>query len=566
VRKSVRSAGLAKAGVAVLPLILLLAACSGEPTPSASPGMPAACGDGVCEYGEFCAVCPEDCDCRTLAATPPMGWNSWNRFGCDINEALIRETADELVSSGMRDAGYVYLNLDDCWQSDRTQEGTIVADPDRFPGGIPALADYVHSRGLKFGLYTCAGTHTCQERPGSAGYEDIDARTYAEWGVDYVKVDWCNTEGLDSRTRYAIMRRAMDRAGRPMVLSICNWGLDAPHLWGPNTGQLWRTSGDIADFYGSMFLNFCLTQGLSAFAGPGHWNDPDMLEVGNGGMTEEEYRTHFSLWAILAAPLLAGNDLRRMSPADRDILLNREVIAVDQDPLGLPGVCPDGVNTGVWARPVAREGGRAVVLYNALFNRIALSVRWQDLGLAPGGAEVRDLWEHRDLGRFETGFQADLEPHQSRMLLVAGTENSPPSGRTWLSDHPWMYAANGRGLVQKDRSAGGRPLSLDGTVYPKGLGVAASSVILVHLGGKCSRFEAEVGIDDEAGAAGTVIFQVFADGKAIFHSGLLHGGLPSRRVDVSLNGARLLKLTVSAAGDSVLGDHADWAGAALTCR
>ena len=565
-RRCARSPRSRHPAIATLLLGLLLNACTGEQAQPVSPVLPAACGNGLCEHGEFCAVCPADCDCETLAATPPMGWNSWNRFGCDISESLIRETADEMVATGMRDAGYVYLNLDDCWQSDRTPEGTIVADPDRFPGGIPTLADYVHSRGLKFGLYTCAGTHTCQERPGSAGYEEIDARTYARWGVDYVKVDWCFSEGLDSRTQYGIMRGALDRSGRPIVMSICNWGRDAPHLWGPYTGQLWRTTGDIADFYWSMFLNFYLTQKLSAFAGPGHWNDPDMLEVGNGGMTGDEVRTHFSLWAILAAPLLAGNDLRAMSEADRDILLNEEAIAVDQDPLGLPGVCPDGVDTGVWSRPLAREGARAVVLYHALFGPATLAVRWQDLGLAAGGAEVRDLWEHRDLGRFDEGFAAELEPHQSRMLLVTGRESRPPPGTSWLSEIPWMHAANGSGLVARDASAGGRPLSLEGVVYPRGLGVAASSVILFHLGGACSRFRAEVGVDDEAGDAGTVIFQVFADEKPVFHSGLMHGGLPPRHVDVPLAGAHLLKLVVSAAGDSPWGDHADWAGAELTCQ
>jgi len=550
-------------------LLAPLAGCGGGSDSSAGPGeAPHAlrCGNGVCEFGEFCAVCPQDCDCTTPAATPPMGWNSWNRFGCEIDERLARETADAMEASGMRDAGYVYLNLDDCWQVSRAEDGTIVADPERFAGGMKALADYVHAKGLKFGLYTCAGTETCQGRPGSAGYEYIDARTYASWGVDYIKVDWCNTEGMSPRRQYRIMQEAIERSGRPMVYSICNWGRDYPHIWGPYTGNLWRTSGDIADEFLRMLYNFYFAEQLSAFAGPGHWNDPDMLEVGNGGMTNEEYRAHFSLWAILAAPLIAGNDLRSMTEETRQILMNTEVIAVDQDPWGLPGVRISRGLAAVWARPVAKEGARAVVLFNPFWFPKEMSVEWSSLGLASDRAAVRDLWLHGDLGVFTDRFTATLAPHEARMLLVQGSEHIPARGTTYLSDYPWMYASNAKGEVLRDLAATGTPLTLKGRTYTKGLGAFGSSRILYHLAGSCTRFSADVGVDDSAsGTDGTVAFKVFADRVEVFDSGTVRTGMDPLRVDIPVDGADVLELVVETTGDSTYGDHADWADARIVC-
>src|SRR6266436_10432113 len=228
----------------------------------------------------------------SLAPTPPMGWNSWNKFGCNVSDKLIREMADAVVSSGMQAAGYQYVNIDDCWQVSRDPSGTIVADPARFPSGIKALADYVHGKGLKLGIYTDAGTGTCEKRPGSLNHEVQDAKTYASWGIDYVKIDWCNAEGLDPEVQYAKLRDALANSGHPIVFSICNWGLKTPWRWGPATGNLWRTTGDINDTYDRMSLIGFAQNGLEKFAGPGHWNDPDMLEVGNGGMKRDEYRTH----------------------------------------------------------------------------------------------------------------------------------------------------------------------------------------------------------------------------------------------------------------------------------
>src|SRR5436190_10672238 len=300
-----------------------------------------------------------------LARTPPMGWNSWNHFGCDVSAQLIRETADAITASGMRDAGYQYVVIDDCWQVARDRSGRIVADSTRFPGGIKPLADYVHSKGLKFGIYTDAGRRTCQGRPGTYGSEELDARTYAEWGVDYVKEDWCNAQGLDAPAQYAKFRDALAKSGRAIVFSICEWGSNQPWKWGPRTGNLWRTTGDIEDSWASMISRVDLNAQYALAEGPGGWNDPDMLEIGNGGMTEDEYRAHFSLWAVMAAPLLAGNDVRTMSAATRDILTNKEVIAVDQDSLGIQGMIVElpGPDLQVWAKPLA-DSSRAVVLLN----------------------------------------------------------------------------------------------------------------------------------------------------------------------------------------------------------
>jgi alpha-galactosidase len=368
-----------------------------------------------------------------LAATPPMGWNSWNKFGCDVSDKLIRETADAIVRSGMKDAGYQYVVIDDCWQVGRDREGNILPDPQRFPDGMKALGDYIHSRGLKFGIYAAAGTKTWGARPGSLGHEYQDALRYAEWGVDYLKYDWCNTTTQDAKSSYANMRAALDATGRPIVLSICEWGTAKPWLWGKDAGgNLWRTTGDIKDRWAGeekwpdgTCCNYGVLDildrqiGLESFAGPHHWNDPDMLEVGNGGMTETEYRAHFSLWAMLAAPLIAGNDVRTMPDATRQILLNKEAIALDQDPLGMQGkrVKRDG-EAEVWSRPLA-DGGRAVVLLNRGKTEQPISVSWSAIGLENGTrATVRDLWQHKDLGSYAGTFNATVAPHSVVMITI----------------------------------------------------------------------------------------------------------------------------------------------------
>jgi alpha-galactosidase len=352
-----------------------------------------------------------------LAKTPPMGWNSWNKFGCNVSEQMMREMADAMVASGMRDAGYRYVNIDDCWQVKRDENGRILADPTRFPQGIKALAEYVHRQGLKLGIYTDAGTQTCEGRPGSLNHEFQDAKTYAEWGVDYVKVDWCHAEGLDPEVQYAKVRDALAQAGRPIVFSICDWGVKAPWRWGPKTGNLWRTTGDISDNYDRMSLIGFSQNGLEKFAGPGHWNDPDMLEVGNGGMKRDEYRTHMALWALLAAPLLAGNDLRTMNAETKEILTNHEVIAVDQDAAGVQGhrVWQEG-SLEIWAKPLA-DGSHAVGLFNRTEAAYPMTLDFSMIGTS-GSVNIRDLWEHKDVGTKSGSYSVEVPMHGVILLKV----------------------------------------------------------------------------------------------------------------------------------------------------
>ncbi len=354
----------------------------------------------------------------SLAATPPMGWNSWNKFGCNVSDKLIREMADAMVSSGMQAAGYQYVNIDDCWQVSRDAQGTIVADPQRFSSGMKGLADYIHTKGLKLGLYTDAGTGTCEKRPGSLNHEVQDAKTYASWGIDYVKIDWCNSEGLDPEVQYAKLRDALAQSGRPIVFSICNWGVKAPWRWGPKTGNLWRTTGDISDSYDSMSLIGFGQNGLEIFAGPGHWNDPDMLEVGNGHMNRDEYRTHMALWALLAAPLLAGNDLRNMSAETKELLTNSDVIAVDQDSKGVQGhrVWQEGP-LEIWAKPLA-DGSQAVGLFNRSESAIQMTLDFKGIG-APAAAKLRNLLDHKDLATAQNSYATEVPKHGVVLLKVS---------------------------------------------------------------------------------------------------------------------------------------------------
>jgi alpha-galactosidase len=360
------------------------------------------------------------------ATTPPMGWNSWNKFGCDVSEALVRGAADALVSTGMKDAGYEYVVIDDCWQVGRDGSGEIVVDAERFPAGMKALADYVHDRGLKFGIYSDAGRKTCQGRPGSFGHEAQDAARYAAWGVDYLKYDWCSAEGINARAAYSLMRRALDATGRSIVLSVCEWGSHEPWLWGRGIGHLWRTTGDITDCWAcektdwgglSVTAILDLNEPLARFAGPGGWNDPDMLEVGNGGLSDVEARAHFSLWALMAAPLMAGNDLAAMSEATRAILLNTEAIAINQDARGVQGrrVRDDG-EAEVWTKPLA-DGGVAVILLNRGEAPASIAASWGEIGLAGSPTSIRDLWAHTDRTP-GARLEAVVAPHDVEMFRI----------------------------------------------------------------------------------------------------------------------------------------------------
>jgi alpha-galactosidase len=522
-----------------------------------------------------------------VAQSPPMGWNSWNRFGCDVDERLIQRTTDSMAASGMRDAGYQYVVIDDCWQVGRDAQGAILADPQRFPSGMAALADYIHARGLKFGLYTDAGRKTCMGRPGSLGHEWQDAATYAAWGVDYVKVDWCAADGLDAATQYGVFRDALVATGRPIVLSICTWGEQSPWDWGRGIGHLWRTTGDIADRWPSV-LRIIRANAVRAYAaGPDGWNDPDMLEVGNGGMTDAEYRTHFSLWAMMAAPLIAGNDLTRMSDATRAILLNQEVIAIDQDLLGRAAlIVRDDGGPQVWSRPLADPNARAVALFNPTDAPAAITVRWSEIGLAPGAALVRDLWAHADRGAPADSFTATVEPHGTAMLKITAqsataTDQPPPvdqpapaGGITYpyLSDLPATFAVSAFGPAEHDMSNGeaaagdGHPIAIGGQSYPKGLGVHAPADLRYDLGGNCTAFAADVGLDAEVGAQGAASFQVWADGALIYDSGVLAGGMAPLPVYLAITGVHELRLVVVPGGATTDYAHADWAGARVACR
>jgi alpha-galactosidase len=375
-----------------------------------------------------------------LALTPPMGWNSWNKFGCNVDERLIRETADAMVAQGMLEAGYRYLVIDDCWQGERDSLGWIHPNPQRFPSGMKALADYVHSKGLKFGIYSCAGYKTCGGHPASRGHEFQDALTYAQWGVDYLKYDWCNNEGLNAVGAYTTMRDALFAAGRPVVFSLCEWGDNQPWLWGRDIGHLWRTTGDITPCFeceqnhgtwsswGVMKI-VELRKNIRQYAGPGHWNDPDMLEVGNG-MTPNEDRAHFSLWCMMAAPLMAGNDLKNMTRATADILTNREVISVDQDSLGIQGfrytTTPEGIE--VWVKPLV-QGAWTFCLLNRNEKPCTLEFNWSTYALSDDISKqsfdpksshfaIRDLWKHQSLGSTQQPLRAVIPSRDVLMMRL----------------------------------------------------------------------------------------------------------------------------------------------------
>lgn len=371
-----------------------------------------------------------------LAKTPPMGWNSWNIFHGDINETKIKQIADAMVSSGMKDAGYVYLNLDDNWMANpaRDSNKNLIADPKRFPSGMKALADYVHSKGLKLGVYGDHGSMTCMNIPqsGSYGYEDKDAKTYASWGVDYLKYDNCNiASGSIQKTDYVNMQKALANCGRPIVFSICAWGYQD---WMPSTGNLWRTTGDITDKWdnGNNWFRGIINlvdenSKYASSAAPGAWNDPDMLEIGNGGCTTEEYRTQMSMWCMMASPLIAGNDIRTMSQATKDILLNKEVIAINQDPAGIQATKVKSQNgLDVWCKPLGEKAGKtkAVALLNRNSSTANITVNWADIGLS-GSVTVRDLWAKANKGSFTGSYTASVPSHGTVVLRVSSEPEIP---------------------------------------------------------------------------------------------------------------------------------------------
>jgi alpha-galactosidase len=378
---------------------------------------------------------------EVLAPTPPMGWMSWNQFGPDVSDALVREMADAMVTSGMKAAGYTYLCIDDLWQGGRNRAGSLYPDPKRFPAGIEAVADFVHSKGLKLGIYTDVAEKTCGDQPGSLGYEDRDAAAFASWGVDYLKCDYCYApEDQETATsRYRTLAQALRRTGRPIVFAVCEWGPREPWTWAARIGaQLWRTTWDVRDIWEGEYnddhlgiTNILDRQAdLADYAGPGHWNDPDMLVIGLRGKgrytsprgwappNDVEYRSQMSLWCLMASPLLATCDLRAMDPATREILTNRDVIAVNQDPLGRQArrAIKDR-HLEVWKKPLA-DGRVALGLLNRGPQADEVRLKWTDVALKPSW-RVRDLWTKEDLGTVRDTVTRRVASHETCVLLLS---------------------------------------------------------------------------------------------------------------------------------------------------
>jgi hypothetical protein len=515
---------------------------------------------------------------KGLALTPPMGWNSWNAFQGNINEAKIKVTADIMASSGMRDAGYEYLVLDDGWMAkERDSSGCLVGDPQKFPNGMKSLGDYIHSKGLKFGIYECRGFLTCMKLPGSFKHEEQDMQTFASWGVDYIKLDGCYAErnGRKSSVELALYRSSIDKTGRPMILSISDFG-NGSWAWGAKeSAQLWRTSYDIYPDMESVY--YCANtsggsdvihpafNGLWQFAGPGHWNDPDMLQVGN------QDKIHFSLWCILASPLMAGNDLSSMSDEIRNILTAPEVIAINQDARGLQGYkVYDTGNTEIYNKPLS-DGTTAVLLLNKGEESADVTVTWEMIGLS-GRQKVRDLWERKELGEFNDSFTAGKLPKNGHLLIKVGLAGgnivpgpSPVplekytvtrAGTTWLTE--LYYIVKSGDAPMYDKNFDGDTISLNGTRYGKGLGCRGSSRIMFKINGKADRFTAVVGSDDSYKGNESSRFRVlnedFFGNQVLFDSGKVKPDSVVN-IDISVKGVDYLLLMVD--GENTYGVWAD---------
>lgn len=527
-------------------------------------GGAAASGGGAGPPIEDCsASVPED----LLGARPPLGWNGYNAFGCmpELDEAKVEQIAAALIDSGMQSAGYQYVNLDQCWQLSRNESGQRVFDPGRLPGGLAALAEHLHERGLLLGVF--APTSDCLGEPGGRGQEHVDAETYAAAGVDYVKYVGCGE--LADEADVARLQQALRDTGRPILLSLAEPPFEA---WMPRVAQLSRTSSVAAPRWESIVESIDDTTPLAAYARPGAFNDPDMLELGNGALTESEERAQFSVWSAFAAPLLAGNDLTRMTETTRALLTNADVIALDQDPLGLQAalVARDG-DVDVLAKPLAECGARGVVLWNRGTTASSVRLAWPDLWLRPEPATVRDLWSNTEVSAETSGVSILVPPHDAVALRVTGTEPALPSGVAYLSDLGWTYATSGFGPIELDTSNGeraggdGLPMRLRGNAYDKGIGTHAPSLIRFRLGQRCSRFVSDIGIDDETKGLGNVRLEIWADGAQLFESGIITGTTPVRRVELDLTGRRELRLFASVGEDDYNHDHVNWAGARLFC-
>ncbi|MDE3100193.1 MAG: NPCBM/NEW2 domain-containing protein, partial [Verrucomicrobiota bacterium] len=535
----------------------------------------------------FAAVSSARALTNNVALTPPMGWNDWNSYHCGINEAGVTNTANVIASNGMEAAGYQFVDIDDGWAGSRNAYGVILPYTN-FPDGIQWLANYVHSMGLKLGIYTDHGTNTCShcintsfspdgKQPGSFGHEYVDALTYGQWGVDYLKEDNCNVPATaNAEVDYGLMSDGLMKSGQPIVFCLCGGagttGRKGYQSWSPVLGNYWRTTGDIGSSFSSMISHLDPNSQSAFAAGPGRWNDPDMMEIGNGEFVTNLVgaQTHFTMWCEMAAPLIAGNNLSTMSAQSLAILTNGEAIAVDQDPAGEQGVFVAGIQDSaeVWSKALGYDfTTRAVALLNRSSTTPAtITCYFTNLAFQAGTtATVRDLWAHQDLGTFTDSYTATIPPFGSMLLKIVGTPiPAPPLGTNYLSDRQPVYRYTGWPSwlsVSNDSSIGGNPITLGGVVYPKGIGVNARSGVEYDLGGDCSQFHAVIGVDDEVGSNGSVIFQVFADGQQIYDSGVMTGGSPAKTVDLDVTGVRRLVMGVGDADDGTSNDHADWADA-----
>ncbi len=515
---------------------------------------------------------PEDCSPAIpqglIAARPPMGWNGYNAFRCraELDEAKLMATVDALIASGMQSAGYSYVNLDDCWQIGRDAEGVRLFDPERLSSSITSLVDRIHDRGLRFGFYS--HIQDCRPSPGGEGYESIDAANYARWGVDYLKYVRCSANRF-SQGAIEDLVDALKASGRDVVVSLATGGFQE---WMHNLVQLWRV-WDAEPTWDAVVKSIDAAVPLAAYARPGAFNDPDMLEIGNADFTAGEKRVQFSVWSILSAPLIAGNDLITMSEETRSILTNTDVIALNQDPLGLQAalVMSEG-SVDVLAKPLAECGARAVVMWNRGDAAAEISLSWKDIWLVEGDEPaVHDLWQGQTLASQSDHLTVTVPPHDALALKVVGTEPALPRGQVYLSNLPWTYVTNGFGPVEIDSTNGedepldGAEIRLRDTTYEKGLGVHGPSLIRYRLGRACSRFTADIGIDDDQATEGSVQFEVWADGELLFESGVVTGMSPAQTVDVDLRDKTELRLFVGIGGNTTALDHAVWAGARLDC-
>lgn len=521
---------------------------------------------------------------QSLAQTPPMGWNSWNAFEQKIDEQTIKDTADAMVRTGMRDAGYRYLVLDDGWlQKERDRNGILVADPSKFPNGMKALGDYIHSKGLLFGIYEDRGSKTCQGLAGSYLHEATDIQTFARWGVDYLKLDSCFAENNKrlSSVDYAMYRDAIRQTGRPMILSMSDFGNGAWAWGGEKIGQLWRTSYDIYPNMDSIYycsetsagdvVTHPAFNGLGQFAGPGHWNDADMLQVGNL-KTETQNRAHFSLWCMLASPLMAGNDLRKMTEPVRAILTSKEPIALNQDARGIQGYKVfNDAGLEIYNKPLV-DGTTAVLLLNKGDRPASVTVTWNMLGLQ-GRHPVRDLWQRKNLGHFDGAYTSPRLAQHEHQLLRIGLRGAPlpgpeplplerytvtHAGVTWLSDLCYIWKNNNPPV--SDRGFSGKPMVVQSTFFRKGLGCKGKSVAMYKINGLASRFRATVGIDAAlvTGAEGRfrVLEEDFFGNKILFDSGKMRLDTPLKNIDIDVSGKHCLLLEFT--GDDT---HGCWGSA-----